>query len=137
MYFCTMSTFRTNEIPFEQTGQFDRLFLDYIAEKETLRPFYNTQPDVAAIAQSAAQLNFTPAARNLLADVIAAQYKRSDITVPETLLQQLRQENTFTVCTGHQLCLFTGPLYFIYKIATAIGSRRSRSHNETKNNAYW
>ena len=31
-------------------------------------------------------------------------------------LQQLSSDNTFTVTTGHQLSLRTGPLYFIYKI---------------------
>ena len=32
----------------------------------------------------------------------------------------LKQENTFTVCTGHQLSLFTGPVFFIYKILQTI-----------------
>ena len=32
----------------------------------------------------------------------------------------LVDDNTFTLCTGHQLCLFAGPLYFIYKIVSAI-----------------
>jgi len=35
-------------------------------------------------------------------------------------IDSLNDEHTFTVCTGHQLCLFTGPLYFIYKIVSAI-----------------
>ena len=35
-------------------------------------------------------------------------------------LSLLRQENTFTITTGHQLSLFTGPIYFIYKILHAI-----------------
>ena len=35
-------------------------------------------------------------------------------------LQQLSLDNTFTVTTGHQLSLLTGPLYFIYKILHVI-----------------
>ena len=32
----------------------------------------------------------------------------------------LISENTFTITTGHQLCLMTGPLYFIYKIISSL-----------------
>ncbi len=32
----------------------------------------------------------------------------------------LSQANTFTITTGHQICLMTGPLYFIFKIASAV-----------------
>jgi len=32
----------------------------------------------------------------------------------------LKHENTFTVTTGHQLNLFTGPLYFLYKIISVL-----------------
>ncbi len=32
----------------------------------------------------------------------------------------LQSPNTFTITTGHQLNIFAGPLYFIYKIVTAI-----------------
>ncbi|MBK7818598.1 MAG: bacillithiol biosynthesis BshC [Sphingobacteriaceae bacterium] len=35
-------------------------------------------------------------------------------------ISQLGNTNCFTVTTGHQLCLFTGPLYFIYKIISTI-----------------
>ncbi len=35
-------------------------------------------------------------------------------------IQLLKDANTFTITTGHQLNLFTGPLYFIYKIASTI-----------------
>ena len=31
-------------------------------------------------------------------------------------IDNLLEKNTFTITTGHQLNLLTGPLYFIYKI---------------------
>lgn len=135
-----MQPFRTSFIPFESTGQFDRLFTDYISGKEHIRPFYAAPPEPAAIAASAGQLQFAAADRELLAGVIAAQYKRSALAVPETLLEQLKADNTFTVCTGHQLCIFTGPLYFIYKIATAIKLAAELKKNDPTKNfiaVYW
>jgi bacillithiol biosynthesis cysteine-adding enzyme BshC len=35
-------------------------------------------------------------------------------------IDSLLDKHTFTVTTGHQLCLLTGPLYFISKIASAV-----------------
>jgi bacillithiol biosynthesis cysteine-adding enzyme BshC len=35
-------------------------------------------------------------------------------------MEALKEDNTFTVTTGHQLNLFTGPLYFLYKIISTI-----------------
>ena len=32
----------------------------------------------------------------------------------------MKLDNTYTVCTGHQLSLLTGPIYFIYKIISTI-----------------
>ena len=36
------------------------------------------------------------------------------------LIADLKLKNSFTVTTGHQLNLFTGPLYFFYKIIDTI-----------------
>lgn len=64
---------------------------------------------------------FTPEQRALLVDVLNVQYnkiKTSDKV--KVNLAKLNDGETFTVTTGHQLSLFTGPLFFIYKILHAI-----------------
>ncbi len=65
--------------------------------------------------------SYTAAQRELLTKVLDEKYKH--LSVSEKLksnLNRLKEPNTFTVTTGHQLCLMTGPLYFIYKILHAI-----------------
>ena len=57
----------------------------------------------------------------MLVAALQAQYK--DLDASDKVVQNLKAlslENTFTVTTGHQLCLMTGPLYFIYKILHVI-----------------
>ncbi len=52
----------------------------------------------------------------------------------------LKSPNTFTITTGHQLNIFAGPLYFIYKIVTAIKlSRQLKEAFPDKNfvPVYW
>ena len=65
--------------------------------------------------------HFSSENRKVLVAALQAQYKAlntSDKVVQN--LNALTLENTFTVTTGHQLCLMTGPLYFIYKILHVI-----------------
>lgn len=59
--------------------------------------------------------------RQVLKDVLEKQYSGIQLTENQsTHLDLLLQENTFTVTTGHQLNLFTGPAFFIYKILQTI-----------------
>ena len=65
--------------------------------------------------------SYTATQRALLAQVLHEKYK--DFSVSEKVkgnLELLQNVNTFSVTTGHQLCLMTGPLYFIYKILHVI-----------------
>ncbi len=49
-------------------------------------------------------------------------------------IELLEKENTFTVTTGHQLNLFTGPVFFIYKILQTIKTAEYlNENNEGKN----
>lgn len=57
--------------------------------------------------------------RLVLASVLKEQYGHKFMEVA-TQVELLMKSSTFTVTTGHQLNLFTGPLYFLYKIAHTI-----------------
>jgi len=64
---------------------------------------------------------FSSENRKVLQTALQAQYKNINTsTAVQNNLNVLAQSNAFTVTTGHQLCLMTGPLYFIYKILHVI-----------------
>ena len=110
-------------LPFKQTGYFSDLFCDYIDDKEELRPFYNRFPSIENfMGQIEEKLaNYPEANRSILYEALQEQYKGVSISksTREHLIQ-LKEPITFTVATGHQLNLFTGPLYFLYKIISTI-----------------
>ncbi|MCX2475882.1 bacillithiol biosynthesis cysteine-adding enzyme BshC [Pedobacter sp. MC2016-05] len=107
-------------ISYQETGSFSKLVLDYINDEAQLRPFYSYRPDRDGLAQAIENRNFL-GDRNILVDVLKNQYRHIQTNKSVTKnIELLASENTFTVTTGHQLNLFTGPLYFIYKIVTAI-----------------
>ncbi len=103
------------------TGQFSQFFLDYINGKEELKPFYEHSPTIESFREAIAQRNFPGHNRQVLVEVLQNQY--ADLEVAGSVsgnIESLASSRTFTVTTGHQLNLFTGPLYFIYKIVSTI-----------------
>jgi bacillithiol biosynthesis cysteine-adding enzyme BshC len=111
-------------LSYAETGSFSGLLTDYIAEKPALAPFYNRWPSLENFAAQIEekQAAFTPEARKRLVSALRDQYgfpPDPEPAIEESLLL-LGEPTTFTVTTGHQLNLLTGPLYFIYKIVTAI-----------------
>ena len=112
-----------HHIPFEATGYFSKLICDYLDKKPELSKFYGNYPDVAGFKNQIAskKTTFSATSRQLLHDALKQQYKNSSVSEQtEQNIESLLNENTFTVTTGHQLNIFTGPLYFLYKIVTAI-----------------
>ena len=114
---------RLEKIGLGETGSFSPIFLDYISGAEALRPFYEASPQIEAFKSQIAKKQFPANKREVLHQVLSEQYSDLPKQAPvDNNLRLLREENTFTVTTGHQLNLFTGPLYFIYKIVTAINT---------------
>ncbi len=110
-------------IPFKKTGYFSQLICDYIDEKESLKSFYHRFPKLDNFKQQIEEKSghFPISHREVLYDALQKQY-RGTATSKKTQdhLKQLKEPITFTIVTGHQLNLFTGPLYFLYKIISTI-----------------
>lgn len=114
---------KITHIPYSQTNSFSQLVSDFTAQQPHVAPFLHRFPTVEnfreQLKEKAAQ--FSSAQRQTLVSVLQKQYEGVEKTLAVELnLALLNQEKTFTVTTGHQLNIFTGPLYFIYKIVTAI-----------------
>jgi len=59
--------------------------------------------------------------RLLLNNVVLKQYKNiRSLGLVSKSIDALKNPKTFTITTGHQLCLNTGPIYFFYKILHCI-----------------
>ena len=108
-------------IPYKKTNLSSRLIIDYINQEEKLQPFINHFPDLDVFQKQIEQQSKNNINRELLSSVLEKQ--NSVISVSEQSeinIQLIKENNTFTITTGHQLSLFTGPLYFFYKIISAI-----------------
>ncbi|NQZ74960.1 MAG: bacillithiol biosynthesis cysteine-adding enzyme BshC [Ekhidna sp.] len=114
---------RTETIPLEETDCFSSFFIDYISKKEELTPFYNAFPSVENFKSAIEKRNFDDGGRKVLVEALQEQYVDTETSSAVSgNIQSLAQPNTFTVTTGHQLNIFTGPLYFLYKIVTVINA---------------
>jgi len=129
-------------ISYKDTGFFSQTVIDYLEDKAELRPFYNQRPDIEGFKKIIANRKVT-ADRKVLAEILDKQY--SQLTTHNSQLVQdnislLKLENTYTITTGHQLNIFAGPLYFIYKIVTAIKLARQLKEQFPDKNfvpVYW
>ncbi|AUS06957.1 bacillithiol biosynthesis cysteine-adding enzyme BshC [Pseudotamlana carrageenivorans] len=130
-------------LPFNKTGYFSSLICDYLAESETLQPFYNRFPnlDNFKLQIEEKSKSFSLESRQTLVSVLKGQYKNLETSkLVLSQIELLQAENTFTVTTGHQLNLFTGPLYFLYKIVSAINLAKTLKKEHPESNfvpIYW
>ena len=111
-------------ITYRNSGYFSKLIVDYLDEKSELQSLYNRFPKIENFQEQIREksINFNDKhKRQVLAESLEKQYENfvvSDATSAN--IQLLKEPNTFTITTGHQLNLFTGPLYFLYKIVSTI-----------------
>ncbi len=116
---------RVQKLDFSETRSFSSFFLDYIQQTDSLKSFYSRFPLLENFEGQIKEKSksFSQQQRDILYQALTQQYQ--DIEVSDKVkndLTSLKNSNTFTVTTGHQLNVFTGPLYFVYKIVTVINA---------------
>lgn len=108
-------------LPYKDFPFLSKLMQDYADKTPGLAPFIRDFPSVDAIVNYAQKKTFGTDKRKVLYDVLSDQYKDIELSNRTHFnINALKEETTYTITTGHQLCFFTGPLYFIYKIASII-----------------
>ena len=109
------------EIPYSSTNQFSKLVIDYLNEGLELKPFISHFPTLGNFEKQIIEKQNHEINRSVLIEVLKEQNASFSLSEKSKInIDLLLSEDTFTITTGHQLCLFTGPLYFIYKIISAI-----------------
>jgi bacillithiol biosynthesis cysteine-adding enzyme BshC len=138
--------FNATPISYRSTGLFSALINDYIETKGTAQSFVNYAATKEGYKKAIEQRASFPTNRKVLVEVLQNQYTQlaKDVNDANVLnnnnnnalnnslnnkeafklvndnVSLLLKENTFTVTTAHQPNIFTGPLYFFYKILHTI-----------------
>ncbi|MFM6924821.1 MAG: bacillithiol biosynthesis BshC, partial [Ferruginibacter sp.] len=111
----------STSLTYRDTGHFSRIILDYLEGSEKLEPFFVHRVTADGIKAAIENRRSFPTDRKLLVDTLQKQYAGQNTARQQELnIGQLKNNNCFTVTTAHQPNIFTGHLYFIYKILHAI-----------------
>ena len=126
--------FNATQIPYRATGLFSNLVNDYMESKGTAQSFVEYNATIDGYKKAIEQRASFSTNRKVLVEVLQNQYtqltkevsgssalnNKESFKLVNDNVHLLLKENTFTVTTAHQPNIFTGPLYFIYKIVHAI-----------------
>ena len=152
--------FNATQISYRSTGLFSALINDYIETKGAAQSFVNYAASKEGYKKAIEQRASFPTNRKVLVEVLQNQYtqlekelsdsnvlnKNNNNALNNSLntneafklvndnVNLLLKENTFTVTTAHQPNIFTGPLYFFYKILHTIQLAAELKRQFPKNN---
>lgn len=108
-------------LSYEDTGYFTPLAVAYANQDEKLQQFYKHPPTAEGIEAAIKQRQQFNTDRKLIVDELKKQYEAVPANPKvQSNINLLSQDTTFTICTAHQPAIFTGNLFFIYKIVHAI-----------------
>src|SRR5438045_4045376 len=96
-------------LDFAESGLHDNLATDYLKQNKSVQSFYQYPLNLDACGDAIEQRKKFPFYRETLVSVLRQQY--AEVTPIDDSVKKnidaIQSENTFTVTSGHQLCLFT------------------------------
>lgn len=111
----------STQLSYGDTGFFSSLATAYVNHDNNLKPFYKHPVSTEGIKAAIRDRQQFKVDRLLLVNELTRQYQLlQPIGKVKANIDLLLNENTYTVCTAHQPAIFTGSLFFIYKILHAI-----------------
>ena len=123
-----------HKIKYKDTNYFSELVEDY-TQKLVNKELYNRFPSIDNFLEQINEKSKQDLDRELLVSVLKKQNEGINLSKKSLFnIDSLSKKNTYTVTTGHQLCLFTGPLYFLYKIISTINLAEKLSKEFNKYN---
>ena len=105
------------------TKHLPKITLDYLNNGASIKNFFNRSNSIENYFDQIDEKknNYDNSYRKPLCDVLKSSYHNvKENSFQINAIKRIANENTFTITTGHQLNLFTGPLYFFYKIIDTI-----------------
>lgn len=112
---------KVSALDFSEISSIPQLIKDFLAGR-----LPGSEPLVFSLQNIERQVNekekhYPTESREVLHDVLTSQMQTAEISEQQAHnLDLIRNSTTFTVVTGHQLNLFSGPAFFIYKILQTI-----------------
>ncbi len=108
-------------IPYDATGRYAPIVLDHLSGAGGILEFRTHPPTLEGLRAAATERTFDADTRAVLVAALRRQY--GDIVLTSAVrdnLAALERSDALTVVTGHQLCLFGGPMYLPFKILNVV-----------------
>ena len=118
-------------IPFSETGFFSKLICDFTNSDLRLNFFNQSICDLKSIKK---KIKKEKKKNNIiLSNILKEQYKKTRFYTKKPLvnsnIEKIQNCNVYTITTGHQLNIFAGPLFLIYKIVSIIACAQYLNKN--------
>lgn len=117
---------------FEELGMMSQIIKDLVAHDNKTANYISDYFSLDKTLEYAKSRTYQ-GDRTILKEVFNQQNSIGSNDLVQANISALEKENTYTITTGHQLNLFGGPLYSIYKICQVIAISRALNARQNEN----